>query len=192
MKIEQTSKALKDLDQHHRNEIRRLDHENNDLRKKVSTLTKKAGYVDLFMEDSQELAIRAFLDYVFQKFYKVAKVNTQRRYWLISTQALTFVQQHKNEHLVFKEFNSHVVINTTLLQRLQLAKCISFDMSSATCHSSSPVKVAIAFQELHQFKKNQDLRTMFKEIFGMDLGDMVYNYDHGKRKKFVTTFTLWK
>ena len=90
-KVERMSKTLNDQQDLHR----KKDHELNDLHKKVSALSKKQEHIDLFMEDSQELAIRAFLDYVLHKFNEAAKVEqrdtVERGLWLFSPEVVAFM-----------------------------------------------------------------------------------------------------
>jgi hypothetical protein len=175
-KFENMSKELDDLCRKQRKQACELEtkemkqaRELDDLHRKQSIFNRKQARVDLFLEDSQELVVRAFLDYVLYTFNIAAKVElkdtVQRTLWLFSPEATTFVQEHKNVHLIFKEFdNNYLLINTTLLRHLQLAKRTSSDLNKATCHSSTPGKVAIALQELPSSRQTKSLRQFSRRF----------------------------
>jgi hypothetical protein len=72
-------------------------------------------------------------------------------------------------------------LDAALLRQLRIAKRVSLNLSTATCHGSKPIKVAIELKKLDQFKANQELLSLFQHVFNIECNEMTRLYDEGEK-----------
>lgn len=173
------------------NTLSRLQRQMDDVVKSLSLMKQRMKEQDLFLEDGRALAVRAFCDKVLCAFFHFAGVLDDRGRWLRSVAAEQFVKQHLGEFVLIQEFGGGgFFVSERVLRALRSLKVDSSSISARTCHSSSPVRVAIAAQELMQFKGDGDFHWLFQQIFKIGASEMRKNFDAGVGDNYNISFVV--
>lgn len=145
----------------------------------------------LFIEDGQQLSLRAFVDKILQFFYVAAGVDTmnfeEKSKWLFSHAAEEFVDCGGNLVLLGQGSITRDRATLALLRKL---RSVSKTASRVACHSAKPIQVAYALDKLPNV--DSSLHHLFEMCFGMKAKDMIQALEARKALDpfFTTQFHL--
>lgn len=159
--------------------MERLEHETVVLKDQVHLLKDHVDVLKgdqtmlhLFLQDGQQLSLRAFVDKILQLFYLAAGVATlgfeEKSRWLFSQAAEDFVDRGGNLVLLGQGSIARNRGTPTMMQRL---RAVSKAASKVACHSAKPIQVAYALDKLPSI--DPLLHQLFEICFGMTAKDMI-------------------
>ncbi|KAG0598162.1 hypothetical protein M758_12G051400 [Ceratodon purpureus] len=129
----------------------------------------------LMNADLYEVSIRAFVDKVLEAFYKAAgKGNSDPRVqasWLRTEEAKSFCQDPKGK--VVKAFGFQEKPNLKILKLMRRLREVSVAISISSAHSSSPIMVAYALEDVTGLKDSLVVRKLFQMCFNMSSTTMI-------------------
>ena len=156
-------------------QMKTMEAQNQDLhqycaRQKLINASQKLMNADLY-----EVSIRAFVDKVLEAFYKAAgKGNFDPRVqasWLRSEDAKSFCQDPKGK--VVKVFGFQEKPDLKILKLMRRLREVSVGVSIGSAHSSSPITVAYALEDVTGLKDSLVVRKFFQMCFKMNSTTMI-------------------
>ncbi|KAG0583639.1 hypothetical protein KC19_3G151100 [Ceratodon purpureus] len=126
----------------------------------------------LFIEDRQQLSLRAFVDKILLFFYVAAGVDTmnfeEKSKWFFSHDAEEFVDYGSNLVLLGQGSITRDMATLALMQKL---RSVSKTASKVACHIAKPIQVVYELDKLSNV--DSSLYHLFEMCFGVKAKDMI-------------------